>query len=96
MPYQDWSEFHCLSGVARQITEVYHSLKEINSKELSDNNTQYLYGTIMYLVQLAGELSFLVPAGLGELNTSEAEIDAAAELPVPGIRNMPGHENKKR
>lgn len=95
MPYQDWAVFHSLSGTARKITEIYHSLKETHAKELSDNNTQYLYGTIMYLVQIAGELSLLVPSSIGELNTSEAELAEAAELPIPGIRNIQGHKIKE-
>lgn len=95
MPYQDWAVFHSLSGAAREITEIYHSLKETHAKELSDNNTQYLYGTIMYLVQIAGELSLLVPSSIGELNTSEAELAEAAELPIPGIRNIQGHKIKE-
>ena len=97
IPSDDYPIFSRLSSIATDITGIYAELKNIHAETLSDNNTQYLYGTIMYMVQLANELSFLVPACIGDLTTTEEELAEIAEaLPIPGIRNLPNHGKAER
>ncbi|MGE4496317.1 MAG: hypothetical protein AB7E48_00440 [Deferribacterales bacterium] len=97
VPSDDYPIFSRLSSVASDITGIYAELKQIHAETLSDNNTQYLHGTIMYMVQLASELSFLVPAGIGDMEATPDEIDEIADgLPLPGIRNLPNYGKAER
>jgi chromosome segregation ATPase len=99
MPAEDYPVYKELADINQGITELFHRLNAITNKkeELSEANTQYMQGTIMYFAHMAGELSFNVPSYgefYGDLNVTQADLDAAAFLPLAGVKNLPGHRVK--